>query len=118
MKEKITVVTKEGLRVEGSVEKIKELFGEDVLQREGYYYSETKQRWYKISNMASMHIKNAIVKYFRAFVEELRSSKDAESFLAAMDEGPNVLIWDLEEELLVRKAIGLDLDFYPEKYFG
>lgn len=116
--EMITVVTKEGLRVEGSADTIKKLFGDSILPAEGYYYSETKDRWYKIADMASMHIKNAIVKYFNEFVIRLRNAKGAEAFLAIMDEGPNELIWDLEEELTVRKSIGLDLDFYPEKYFG
>lgn len=43
----------------------------DLSGTSGYYYSESKEEWVPIVAMHSDHLKNAILKIYRAWVENL-----------------------------------------------
>lgn len=92
---------KNGMIVEGTLEQIKQVaatFGQTV---EGLYYSET-HGWLSIRDMHTNHIRNALLKQYRAWFSTLSSLNDRE-LLEALRSGPTEAVFiELLKEFVSR----------------
>lgn len=97
---------KSGLTVEGSVEEILQIskainepIDPALLPRQkGYYFSESKHTYVKISDMDEMHIRNALCKASREYYQVLsqqRTIPRQEFMRKFISFGDDVLIQDL-----------------------
>lgn len=82
------------LVVEGTpsqVEEVARKFGYSLTSvRDGnYYYSESKREWIRIADMNTLHIRNALLKIYGAWVEEQRLCKDPQELYRKIVNGPS-----------------------------
>lgn len=79
-----------GVAIEGTPEKVSQVakqLGYTVNFR-GFYMSET-HGLVEISKMDTRHIQNALLKIYRAWVQDLSSLKDNRELLHALRDGPS-----------------------------
>jgi hypothetical protein len=99
-----------GLEISGSTEEIynaaKQYGWELPLDFKGddeFYLSGSKGKLMKISEMNQFHIKNAFLKLYRKWVEDLSNVKDLEELLELIKNGPTEKIYiGLLSELMMR----------------
>ena len=84
----------DGLSIEGPYDKVVEILrktgrNSNILKR--YYYSSSKCEWIPYDTMNTKHIFNALLKEYRAWVQELSKLRDENPrvLLQSMSRGPD-----------------------------
>jgi hypothetical protein len=85
MSDKITITTPTGLQVTGTAEEVGNVLKALGLTKANYYHSETHGLVY-IPTMDSRHIRNAMLKIYRTWVEKL-SNHNGYDLLQALRNG-------------------------------
>lgn len=91
-KEKLKIVLPNGLVLEGPMNQVQEAaikLGYDIKDNDQYYYSESKGEMILIKDMPLPHIKNALLKLYRKWVEGLSYVSDSKDLYTEITNGPN-----------------------------
>ncbi len=102
-----TVTLASGAKFSGTTAEVTEFMAKMGVDSaaSGMYYSSTHDTWVPVSTMNIVYLKNALLKRYREWVEELSGVKDSVEFLNKLAAGPTddaVLVMLLSE--LTRKV--------------
>jgi len=117
----VTLTTKDGIKITGPVEKVRELVGDvnftSAVDPNLWYLSKSKGL-IKIRNMASLHIRNAILVRVKEWTDGLRDAQDPGEFMSRLMDGPlgDKTIKGLVGELERRNKWGHDWSHTGYKY--
>lgn len=61
---------------------------DDTIRLDQYYFSQSRGEYIRISEMNTVHLRNAVLKMYAEWVEDLRSALSPRDFAAAIYTGP------------------------------
>lgn len=101
-----TLTFEDGTKIEGTPDELRAIVqnlkdGHGKFNNSDYYYSESKGEWLLIEDMATKHIRDAILKIYRKELDRIQHADlDNEEFVMAIDYlYTNDLISKLQNEL-------------------
>ena len=78
-----------GVKINGKAEDISEILSKMGIELDEtlYYYSDSRMEYVRITDMVTMHLRNAILKIYANWVARLRDSATPREMVALMKEG-------------------------------
>lgn len=95
--EKTRVTLPNGMVIEGTpdqlIDMVKKLGMEDVIDLRSGYYKSSTQGWVKISEMNTMHLRNAILKQYKEWVDDMHKIKNPRELVKMITDGISDKTW-------------------------